>query len=318
MKKINNKDRNTAFYINGGIGRVICAIPALEKYLENNPEDDFIIFSEWAYEAFSGHPTLHAKAYPSNLPHLFKDHLKDRNVVMPEPYYVWEYYNQKCSIAQAFDIEINGCLDKNLANPSIYLSNEEEITARNIIKDMKSKRNKPLILFQPFGKGITLNAVESPSGPVDNTGRSFTIADAANLIKQIEHKYSVLLMNEFNIDFKAYGCKEETFFVENANLRKWFGLINAADKFLGCDSIGQHVANSFNKVSYVVLGSTFAENVSYPENQWFTFFDFNKDKKEYSPIRITVDECADRQNESAMKLTNDQIKQIADKLLSEA
>ena len=316
MKKINNNERNTAFYINGGVGRAVCAIPALEKYLKNNPDDDFVIFSEWAYEAFSGHPTLHARSYPANLPHLFKDKLKDRNVVAPEPYYVWEYYNQKCNIAQAFDIEINGKLDNNLPAASIYLNNEEELTARNIAKDMKSKRNKPLVLFQPFGKGITLNAVETPAGPIDNTGRSFTIESAAKLIKLIEHKCSVLLMNEFNIDFKAYGCKEETFFVDNANLRKWFGMINACDKFVGCDSIGQHVAHSFNKHSYIILGSTFAENVSYPDNQWFNIFDFNKDKKEYSPIRIVVDECADRKNESAMNLTDDQIKQIADKILS--
>ena len=82
------------------------------------------------------------------------------------------------------------------------------------------------------------------------------------------------------------------------------------------DSIGQHIAHSFNKNAHVILGSTFAENVSYPKNQWFNIYDFNKDKKEYSPIRITVDECADRKNESAMNLTDDQIKQIADKILS--
>jgi len=317
MKKINNKERSTAFYINGGVGRAICAIPALEKYLKNNPDDDFIIFSEWAYEAFSGHPTLHARSYPSNLTHLFKDKIKDRNVVMPEPYYVWEYYNQKCNIAEAFDIEINGSFDKNLPASAIHLSNEERFTAQNMIKDMRSKRNTPVLLFQPFGKGITLNAVQAASGPVDSTGRSFSINSAAKLIKQIEHKCSVLLMNEFDIDFKAYGCKEDTFYVENANLRKWFGLINAVDAFIGCDSIGQHIANSFNKKSYVVLGSTFAENVSYPNNQWFDIFDFNKDKKEYSPLRITVDECADRNNESMMDLTDEQIKQIADKILND-
>jgi len=317
MKKIDNKERNTAFYINGGIGRTICAIPALEKYLENNPDDDFIIFSEWAYEAFSGHPNLHTRSYPVNTPHLFRDQIKNRNVVMPEPYNVWEYYNQKCNIAQAFDIEINGSFDQTLPATSIYLSNEERITAINIIKDMKSKRNKPLIIFQPFGKGITLNAVQSSSGPVDSTGRSFSIQAAAKLIKLIEHKYSILLMNEFNVDFKALGCKEETFFVEDINLRKWFGLINAADAFIGCDSIGQHISNSFNKNSYVILGSTFAENVSYPGNQWFNIFDFNKDKKEYSPIRITLDECADRNNELMMDLTDEQLKQIADKILND-
>ena len=32
---------NKAFFINGGAGRVLCSMPALEKYAEKN--DDFII-----------------------------------------------------------------------------------------------------------------------------------------------------------------------------------------------------------------------------------------------------------------------------------
>lgn len=317
MKKEIVNQRSTAFYINGGIGRVICAIPALEKFHKNNPDDDFIIFSEFTYEAFSGHPELHARAYPVGHMHLFKDKIKQRNLVVPEPYGVWEYYNQHCSISQAFDIIINGSLDKELPNLAIHLSNEEKITADSIITDMKSKRNsKPLLIFQPFGKGITLGAIESPTGPVDGSGRSFTIADAARLISLIEHRYCVLLMNEFNVDFKKFGVKEEVYFVENINLRKWFGLLNAADAFVGCDSVGQHVTHAINTPSYVVLGSTYPENVSYPENKNFKVFDFYKDKRIYSPIRITVDEYADRQNEKAMSLTEQQIKQIASAIVN--
>jgi hypothetical protein len=318
MTELTSNNRSTAFYINGGIGRVICAIPALEKYLENNPDDDFIVMSEFAYEAFSGHPRLHSRAYPVNTPHLFRDKLKDRNVVIPEPYAVWEYYNQKCNISQAFDICINGSFDKNLHKPSIYLSNEEIITATNIVNDMRSQRNTPLFIFQPFGRGITMNAVESPTGPIDTSGKSFTVEGAAKLIKLIEHKYSILVMNEFNIDFKTqFGCKYDTYFVENINLRKWFGLLKAADAFIGCDSIGQHIAHAYNKPAYVVLGSTFPENVTYPENKSFTIFDFYKDKRVYSPIRITVDEYPDRQNENAMVLSDAQIEEIANKILND-
>lgn len=317
MTELTTEKRSTAFYINGGIGRVLCSIPALEKYYQNNPDDNFIIMSEFAYEAFSGHPTLHSKSYPVNTPHLFKDHLQHRNVVVPEPYTVWEYYNQKCNISQAFDICINGELDKHLIRPSLHLSHEETITATSMIKDMRSKRNKPLFVFQPFGRGITMNAVESPAGPVDTSGKSFTIEGAAKLIKLIEEKVSVLVMNEFYVDFKQYGCKHDTYFVENVNLRKWFGLIKASDGFIGCDSIGQHVTHSFGKKSYVIMGSTFPENVSYPNDPNFTIFDFYKNKRLYSPIRITVDEYPDRQNEKAMALTDAQLEEIANKILSD-
>ena len=46
-------------------------------------------------------------------------------------------------------------------------------------------------------------------------------------------------------------------------------------------------------------------------------FDFNKDNRVYSPIRITVDEYPDRQNEQAMTLTDEQIEEIANKILND-
>ena len=44
--------RSKAFFINGGAGRVICSIPALEKYAENH--DDFIIVAEGGMNFFKG------------------------------------------------------------------------------------------------------------------------------------------------------------------------------------------------------------------------------------------------------------------------
>ena len=35
--------RSKAFFINGGAGRVICTIPAFEKYAEESGDKDFII-----------------------------------------------------------------------------------------------------------------------------------------------------------------------------------------------------------------------------------------------------------------------------------
>jgi hypothetical protein len=55
--------RNTAIFINGGAGRVLASIPALEKFAEENPEDNFIIVCEGGTDFYKGHPILHAKAY---------------------------------------------------------------------------------------------------------------------------------------------------------------------------------------------------------------------------------------------------------------
>jgi hypothetical protein len=50
--------RSKAFFINGGAGRVICSIPALEKYREESGDKDFIIVCEGGTDFFKGHPTL--------------------------------------------------------------------------------------------------------------------------------------------------------------------------------------------------------------------------------------------------------------------
>jgi ADP-heptose:LPS heptosyltransferase len=106
--------------------------------------------------------------------------------------------------------------------------------------------------------------------------------------------------------------------IPNANLLQWMGIINAADYFIGCDSMGQHYAHALNKPATVVIGSTFPENISYPSNKNFTIIDNGKDRRVYSPIRVTMDFVADRVNEDLMILedkTFDRIiKSVTDKL----
>ena len=89
--------RSTAFFINGGAGHVIASIPALEKFRKENPDDDFIMVCEGGTEFYKGHPDLDKRAYDVWHKSLFQDKIKERNCVSPEPYRVWDYYNQNCS-----------------------------------------------------------------------------------------------------------------------------------------------------------------------------------------------------------------------------
>ena len=98
---------NKAFFINGGAGRTLCSVPALENYANDNPNDDFIIVCEGGTDFYKGHPKLHFRAYDVWHKNLFNEYLKDRQLITPEPYRVWEYYNQKCIISKAYEIAIN-------------------------------------------------------------------------------------------------------------------------------------------------------------------------------------------------------------------
>ena len=60
---------NKAFFINGGAGRVLCSIPALERYAETH--DDFVIVSESWSELYLNSKVLREKVFPLGHKDLF-------------------------------------------------------------------------------------------------------------------------------------------------------------------------------------------------------------------------------------------------------
>jgi len=298
--------RDTAFFINGGAGRVVCSIPALEKFHEENPNNNFIIVCEGGTDFFKGHPLLHAKAYDHWHKNLFEDKLKHMDIASPEPYRVWEYYNQKASLSQAYDIAINNKGVRELPRPTIRLSKAEQLSAIQVIADVKERTKKDkIIVFQPFGRGV----VEDKGIITDFSGRSFEPQAVINLVKVLSKDYGIIYMGELGIEFSNHGVSEPIAIPKNIDLRTWAAIISRADHFLGCDSVGQHLAYAFNKTATVVLGSTFEENVSYPKCEDFTILDMGDGARVYSPIRITIDELADRTNEGVMAM-NDKIEEV--------
>jgi ADP-heptose:LPS heptosyltransferase len=295
------EQRSKAFFLNGGAGRMLCSIPAFEKYEQESGDKDFIIICEGGTDVFKGHPTLDARTYDVWHKHLFLEKIKDRDIVSPEPYRIWEYYNQKCSIAQAFDIEINKKGIRALPKPTLILSKDELLTGRKLIGDVKKQLKKSkIVVFQPFGRGIQV----VDDSLVDSTSRSIEFKDTKALIKKLQEKeFGVILMSEFKIDFTDEKFKDEIAMPENVSMRQWAAIIKYADHFLGCDSLGQHLAYCVDKPSTVLFGSTYPINVSYPDCKTFTILDMGEETREYSPIRITMDERIDRKHEPIMTMT---------------
>jgi hypothetical protein len=304
--------RSKAFFINGGAGRVLCSIPAFEKYAEESGDKDFIIVCEGGTEFYKGHPLLDIRSYDHWHKNIFKDKLKDMDLVTPEPYRVWEYYNQKCSLAQAFDIAINNASVRELNTPVLYLSRDEEISGINVVDEVKEGLKKEkIVVFQPFGRGIG----DHNGNLSDPSGRSFEFQSVINLIKKFQKQgWGVILMSELKLDVKKTELQEEIAQPENATLRAWASIIKNADLFVGCDSVGQHIAYSVKTPAIAVLGSTFPVNVSYPENEIFKVMDLGENLRQYSPIRIVIDEAVDRANERLMLMTPE----IEDYLIDEA
>jgi hypothetical protein len=295
--------KSKAFFINGGAGRMIASIPALEKYLEESTDKDFIIVCEGGTDIFKGHPHLDERTYDIWHKGLFKNELKHREIISPEPYRVWEYYNQQCSIAQAFDILINNKGIRPMPRPTLRLSKDEMLLGRQLVGDVKKKLKKEkIVVFQPFGRGIEY----IDETLIDKTARSIELKDVKALVKKLQaNDYGVILMSEFKVDFADAKLKDEVAMPENVNPRVWAAIIKFADHFLGCDSLGQHLAYAMGASASVVLGSTFPINVSYPDEPTFDILDMGEVTREYSPIRILPDERVDRMNENIMTMNDD-------------
>lgn len=294
--------------MNGGAGRVITSIPAFVKYAEENPNDDFIIVCEGGMDFFKGHPELHKRAYDHWHKNLFEEHIKHRNCVTPEPYRVWEYYNQKCSLAQAFDIAINNKGVRELPAPKIYLNKAEVAQAYNIVQEVKAGTGfDKVLVVQPFGR------TNENTGDlvIDSTSRSFHLNDIVKVINELKKEYAVIIMSEIPVTLEENdNGKYPVAIPQIPDMRIWASILEIADHFLGCDSMGQHIVKALDKTATVVIGSTFPINVSYPNDPNFDIFDKGADKRVYSPIRLTMEDQQDRLNDEIMEMTDDDIQTV--------
>jgi len=288
------------FIIDGGAGRTIAAIPALLKYAKK--DNDFGIFVNWWDALLWGIPELQDKVFNPEQKGVF-EHVacKAEEVVSPEPYRVPGYFKQEKSLAEAFDYLINNTNDhSDLGAPILKTSKMEKIGAAGMLQDVKNNQQKQkTIVLQPFGR----SAQKHPTGTIiDESSRSLDPQSYLKLVKKLSTKYNLVLMSE-----QDFHMAEDTYTMKpQADLRMWAAFIDAADYFIGVDSVGQHMARAMNKCGTVIVGSTFSINTTYPN--YFNIVE-KKDVKKYSPIRISGLEShlADRANDTLMDFSNEEI-----------
>jgi hypothetical protein len=290
------------FFINGGAGRVIASIPALEES-EKRGELAGIV-CEGGMEFYMGHPTLQNKAWDVNHKGLFDTLVKDNLCVSPEPYRDHAYYNQKSSLQQSFWWEILGERTEVNRRPAIALNKQEEMTAMDILSQVRNQHKKEkTIVLQPFGRSSQM-----ASGVVyDGSSRSIEQSTFIELIADLSKDFNIVYMGEHKLEVVNLPIFQPN---DIMPLRVWAAVIESADYFIGCDSVGQHIAYSFNKPGTVVCGSTFPINTTYPEH--FNIVEKKGFDRVYSPIRIAGfgSEEADRLNDMCMDFSKEELKEI--------
>jgi hypothetical protein len=289
-------------FVNGGAGRVIASVPALEE-LDRRGELAGII-CEGGLEIFLGHPTLQDKAWDVNHKGLFETLVKDNICVSTEPYRDHEYYNQRSSLQQSFWWEILGERTTEHRKPLIKLNKNEEIAAVGLLSQVKETYKKEkTIVIQPFGRSSQMG----PGLVFDASSRSLEQATFTDLVGDLSKDYNIIYMGEHKLQVVNLPIFQPE---EQIPLRVWAAVIESSDYFIGCDSVGQHLAYAFDKPGTVICGSTFPINITYPDH--FNIVEKQNTVRHYSPIRIAgfAAEEADRLNDTIMDFSKDELKSI--------
>ena len=294
----------TIFFIDGGAGRVIAAIPALIKYGRLNPNDDWaVLIGAWDF-LFWGIPELQDRAYNLDTKGVFDNVVKNADrIITPEPYRNPAYFRQEISLVEGFDREINLTKDhSDLGVPTMVFNITERAVATSTLSDLKGLQKKQkTVIFQPFGRGAKIDK----TAIIDEESRSLSQRDYLSLVKKLAQRYNMVFFGE-----PDFQLKDDNFAAKyTCDLRQWGALIAEADYFVGCDSVGQHLARAVGTPGSVIFGSTFPINTSYPD--FFNIIDRQTAKK-YSPIRITGLDVAlsNRLNESTMRFTEKDLNEI--------
>jgi hypothetical protein len=296
----------TIISLDGGLGRIITAIPALLKYHQLHPNEEwYITIPGWDFITW-GFPELQERTFNPDARGSFDLFWKADRVITPEPYRVPAYYRNEISLREAFDIEINASTHHNdLPLMQLKLSSPERRKAYEIIEEAKSKHKKSkTIVLQPFGSTATPHA----SGIYDDSLRSIPKTMLNYFINELSKNYNLIFLGakEFN-NIKTYKPDPDP------NLREWSAIIEAADYFIGCDSCGQHICKALNKKASVVVAGTHRVNVTYDG-----FHIIERDVPFYpDAMRISgfQSHMSSRLNEPRIQFTQDEIEKAYQEII---
>jgi len=310
---------NTVFWIDGGAGRAITAIPAFLKYDKLNPNTEWsIIITGWD-NLYWGIPELQDRTYNPETKGVFENVISKADIVItPEPYRIPAYFRQEISLAEAFDREINKVTDHaNLGVAKLVFNKAETTLSLNTIKELKEKQKKnKTVMIQPFGRGAKVmeqTQEQKPTRIDDEESRSLSSEAYLSLAKKLSLKYNLIFFGE-----PQFVLPQDTFSINyNCELRQWGSLIENIDYFIGVDSVGQHMARAVGTPGTVIFGSTFPKNTSYPD--YFQIIE-KPGVKKFAPIRASgmLDNMlANRINDKLMDFDESEINDIFKKIVTD-
>jgi len=293
----------TIINIDGGYGRILCAIPALLKYGKLHPDEDwYVMIAGWDVATW-GIPELQSRTFNPESKGIFENYYWDADkVITPEPYKLPRFYRNEISLREAFDEIINETQDhSDLPEMTFRCSIDEIVAAKRSLSNIRNDfPNKKIVVFQPFGSTIEQTEI----GMYDRSMRSINHYMVEKMIEELSKDYILINMNS------PVWRHDKLFHLDpDPGLRIWAAIIQEADYFIGCDSCGQHMARCVGKDASVVVAGTHEVNISYPEK----FHIIKREGVKYypNPMRVSMmhSMLSDKLNEDRNSFSDEEIKE---------
>ena len=237
-------------YADGGIGRVLCLTPAIRTLKNREPDDRIVVVTGWP-DVFVNNRDV-SKIYPFSHHYMWDDVVRHGILYNPEPYQDYRYYTQQHHIIQSFDYLING-IDSSQPAPIINLTPQLVRFGIELVEHIKKESGKKhVVAFQPFGATANFDGeITDPSYRSLPFQTAIKIAEAASDWG--------MMFNCCNIDLDHVNVWRR-----ESSLTELFAIVAACDYVISIDSLLGHVGAAFQKPGLHLLGSTYAENVGYP------------------------------------------------------
>jgi len=230
--------------VDGGIGRIICSVPAIEALAQTRR----VIVLTSHPEVFSYNPHVY-KVYSLNREYLWDDVIRHGEFLYPEPYYNHLYYNQKLHLMQMFNLLLIGASGE-ITMPNLYFTQEEHNWAGEFISQRRQEHGKDVVMLQCFGSAARVDN----DTVIDPTYRSLP----SNVVEAICNNTNYTYINASHIPLNFPNVWNQ-----QLTLRQLLVLTVYCDFIIGVDSFLLHVGNACGKNGIAFFGATYPENLSY-------------------------------------------------------
>ena len=217
--------KKLAVIIDGGLGRVLCAIPALKEL--NKKHELIVLTGGWEF-AYTGSGLNVLALGTPNLQYK----LEGFEVVKPEPYWNLDYRSGKLNLVEAFLTELGLTVPKGDNLP--YSPDLRHIPA-SIHSD------RPILMLQPHGSG----------GEADS--RSMTRKEVVEVVEKYHKEYAVFILGtDVDFGFEPDVAQQIKEIAEPVFIR----YVQIADMVVSCDTAALHIAAAMGKPQVAYLAST--------------------------------------------------------------